>query len=56
MRRIGSSGGIVCITLKALVAGLTLAAAQDLAAQALAAASAAGVRDLARRFAQETSR
>ena len=41
---------------KALVAGLTLAAAQDLAAQALAAASAAGVRDLARRFVQETSR
>jgi phosphocarrier protein len=41
---------------KALVAGLTLAAAQSLAAGALAATSAAGVRTLARRFAEETSR
>jgi phosphocarrier protein len=41
---------------KALVAGLTLAAAQSLAAGALAATSAAEVRTLARRFAEETSR
>ena len=39
---------------KALVAGLTLATAQALAAQAVAAATAAEVRDLARRFAEES--
>ena len=41
---------------KALVAGLTLSGAQALAADALVAANAAGVRDLARRFAEESSR
>ncbi|GAA0671255.1 phosphocarrier protein [Sphingomonas insulae] len=41
---------------KALVAGLTLAAARDLADRALAARDAARVRDLARRFAEESGR
>ena len=41
---------------KALVAGLTLSAAQDVASAALAATSAAQVRNLARRFTEETSR
>ncbi len=41
---------------KALIAGLTLAGAQALAKQALAAGNAAEVRALARRFAEETSR
>lgn len=41
---------------KALVARLTMAAVRDHAAAALAAANAAGVRALARRFAEEISR
>ena len=42
--------------IKALVARLTLPAVQDLAAAALSAASAAEVRGLARRFAEEAAR
>lgn len=41
---------------KALVAGLTLAAARALATAAVAATSAAEVRALARRFAEESGR